>query len=1187
MLLKDLRDYREFAFPSVLSDKLSNNYLALTSAHEWANPEAVKAFLHARPNFNKADTGATDLWETASLEILTGYLDWLFPESLAARQRFDLENIEVWFLDMPFRLFLSLMPTPHSLSNIMHSTNAFKSSPHVGRTPKTEVHCNDPIILGKRKANSPLLQDIIELSDDDDSQTSARSNVQKSHKKPRRDNKNPSFIDLTCDLGGMTSSDASDTETIVHAPPKRTTKGKCVRKHNPDSQIKITASEYVAEVVQLDTLPTSWDPSEAPKAYVVDLSKRPMVLEGGKKNITGLIRGDDQCSWDGSSGHRRGDVFVYNTFPGREKEFCQRAVLKCRSIKICEFFDHKRLHGYESFEKGDDEMQEFWVGELDANEQESMIPDGPEARFYNRILASKCKMKECTGKPRLVDLRYSTTFGKNIRIGCTGWRPGDAAGTHRWIDLDRNINETQFIAIFKSGGRFKENLTINGKCSVTVPFRSHKTICPFSHIIDGEIKSGKIAPYKEPCTSTLLIFQPVDPALSHMAVVIPKYPHNHPRQAHVKPTLSEKQFINHVFKAAGKTRVTPKALQRSSTTTTLLDGQSWGTRVPGMADNKRLSKHLDRLKKDGYPAGMEFQGVQYEANFREALLPADQRYIHSVITRGEIQLVVTMLPQLVKHIHSVRYLAIDYTFKRVRGAMNEWEVAAFLDRYHSRVSLASLYCNKFTREAFTLLFQEFFDTVHRVTGKPLQLAAFVKDARLQCLLFDAEPPQMQACGDVMLTMNDPATSGIETKDPLILVQHVAKTCLQHFLRNIDKLPINISRQDIDRLKAFPGLVTQEAIDVWHEFCRNSQHKSIRDWHKQKLDHPWYLPSLNSFLSPMDPTSWKLTPNDTNIVETAHAARNAETGIGASLLSAILDARSRDQVIALRFDENERTPGGLANRWNGASARENRSAARRVATRTKATTVHDNRDQLRGLEDERAQLADNRAQSLDHKKEIEERLGEITVELRNHTKVSAAGVALRQERTNLQEEKKEGVSQRKVWSARVDELEKEIKYIKTTDLKGVRARDSRPPSTPRRDDGMLPSLPSTPRTPSRSQLLAESQLPNSTPVRHTPLRHEHHDELAQHGALSDLDIDGDDDDSAIIHPLRFTPARSPQSDVNMPLALDNLAGDPQAAIDTNLLDNPGFVDGLLAWQPTYDELLEVSDRFREFFPDGLD
>ena len=53
-------------------------------------------------------------------------------------------------------------------------------------------------------------------------------------------------------------------------------------------------------------------------------------------------------------------------------------------------------------------------------------------------------------------------------------------------------------------------------------------------------------------------------------------------------------------------------------------------------------------------------------------------------------------------------------------------------------------------------------------------------------------------------------------------------------------------------------------------------------------HPWYLPSVNRFLSLIPQANWAVTPDDTNIAESAHAARNAETGIGNSLLAAILE-----------------------------------------------------------------------------------------------------------------------------------------------------------------------------------------------------------------------------------------------------------------------------------------------------------
>jgi hypothetical protein len=98
------------------------------------------------------------------------------------------------------------------------------------------------------------------------------------------------------------------------------------------------------------------------------------------------------------------------------------------------------------------------------------------------------------------------------------------------------------------------------------------------------------------------------------------------------------------------------------------------------------------------------------------------------------------------------------------------------------VQFASLYCNKATRIAFKLLVTEFFDTIERVTGKKLEFRLFNHDSKLLCIIFDAEAPQMQGCGDAILPMNIPEISGITTRDPLLIVQYLTKTCVQHFYR---------------------------------------------------------------------------------------------------------------------------------------------------------------------------------------------------------------------------------------------------------------------------------------------------------------------------------------------------------------------------------------------------------------------
>jgi hypothetical protein len=47
------------------------------------------------------------------------------------------------------------------------------------------------------------------------------------------------------------------------------------------------------------------------------------------------------------------------------------------------------------------------------------------------------------------------------------------------------------------------------------------------------------------------------------------------------------------------------------------------------------------------------------------------------MSKNGFRLVVTMHPQIAKLIHNILALVIDFTFKRVEGKMDEWEVAGF------------------------------------------------------------------------------------------------------------------------------------------------------------------------------------------------------------------------------------------------------------------------------------------------------------------------------------------------------------------------------------------------------------------------------------------------------------------------------------------------------------------------------
>jgi hypothetical protein len=144
----------------------------------------------------------------------------------------------------------------------------------------------------------------------------------------------------------------------------------------------------------------------------------------------------------------------------------------------------------------------------------------------------------------------------------------------------------------------------------------------------------------------------------------------------------------------------------AASTSTLLDNETWETKLPGFTKHQTLRKFVKKEQQREYPHGKDWQGansqtvcyfqmfrdflwvciagVQWQCAEYEHKLPADKRYIHSVVVQNGIKIAVTMLQGIVKYIHDVSYLAIDFTFKRIHGETNELNVATFLERFHTR-----------------------------------------------------------------------------------------------------------------------------------------------------------------------------------------------------------------------------------------------------------------------------------------------------------------------------------------------------------------------------------------------------------------------------------------------------------------------------------------------------------------------
>lgn len=184
-------------------------------------------------------------------------------------------------------------------------------------------------------------------------------------------------------------------------------------------------------------------------------------------------------------------------------------------------------------------------------------------------------------------------------------------------------------------------------------------------------------------------------------------------------------------------------------------------------------------------------------------LKPEERYIWHLRMDGNIKVVVTAHHILVALVHGARYLVCDYTFKRTNGELNEWEVAIWHGALNEReliiifvawfkpftnimsgVTVARVYSNSATKEAFGYIWEGFFNAVKTATGKGIKFKAFDDSGNIQCVILDMEAAQVQGLGAAItqMKMNNPSISQITEVEPDVLVQYLVKLCCVHWDR---------------------------------------------------------------------------------------------------------------------------------------------------------------------------------------------------------------------------------------------------------------------------------------------------------------------------------------------------------------------------------------------------------------------
>ncbi|KAJ6459588.1 hypothetical protein C8R45DRAFT_1182440 [Mycena sanguinolenta] len=542
------------------------------------------------------------------------------------------------------------------------------------------------------------------------------------------------------------------------------------------------------------------------------------------------------------------------------------------------------------------------------------------------------------------------------------------------------------------------------------------------------------------------------------------------------------------------------------------------------------------------------------------------------MSKNGFRIVVTMHAYITMFIHRLLSLNIDYTFARVDDNMDEWEVAGFLDRFKHRLTFGSLYCDKKDRAAFAQLFTELFDTIREITGKILKIRPFYPETNCRVVIMDGEVPQAQGFGDFLSNYNDPDISKIYTRNWEKLLGYTLKTCNPHFIRHIEELGPHIPKETIARLKSILGLDTQEKIDYWYQFADEQTRKSERA-------NPWVLPSVNKFLSKISSDDWDITPNHTNYAETAHAGRNAETSVGVPVLTAILQAKERDNIRATEMALIE-SDGVMRKRWNGIGEREKHATQRKRWKMRKAYQHDDALMDYDSLLAERNSGDTENKASLERQNDLEAQIKALKAEItldKHRTDLPAQVADLHRD---IDEEK----ALRREWGARRKAISTQIDTLKKGKLAGVRVNGRRPTAATTLRSGEETAPSSSASQDFNSGGMFPDILADPDPVLNT--EYTMHD--ADDSAITENPVapDNDVDFTTNVQTMQAPHAISYEGPENVP-AMEHLPVAENSIPNFQLIAEPGFFPANDSMHLSEFDLLAFDEFLAAFTPGTVD
>ncbi|KAJ2919368.1 hypothetical protein MD484_g1015, partial [Candolleomyces efflorescens] len=884
--------------------------------------------------------------KTLSDADIHSYVKQNFLPSLVDLGVYTKETLETWVTVEPH--FVNIVRFAAGLRRVIDAASCELNDSNENGKRRRSSSPEAPLLVKKE----PLEPQFIEISSDSDSQsnTSKRTGSVDA-RKAKVSKKRAKGLSARSDVIDISSDDemSQPRPRLPKRPRKEEPSDQPELSNRQDSMaqtvsgpvVRITRQLRVDKLITLTQVPSTW---EVPRrrgefAYLVDLTKdtRSWAKENGKMmSMAAIIKGEDQDSWQGGSG---GSVNKPTKVIALENALCRVVEHICGGSYHCSESDPELLESCKRYKPDLDETLALFNAEQDVNSADTSSVKANAASFYRAVNSKKCpasipdstgSLQPCSGTPTTRQLSAKSQSknwdGKTYFIGCSNYNTGNKMDhLHQWIP--RNTDENIVKQLFQNGGRVElvrgcdDEVSGGDKCARVVSPRigKKKSECPYSHFKhDGNSEisvTGKMI--KRTCNVKLKIFCPVDESDRRAIVVLfGDDGHNHPVFPPTKLTKQQREIYLDAIRAHGLVGATVSKVNNAPSTRQIYGGNAPSVNNPALANTRKCREVLNSEIKRQFPFGKDIKaGVihQQDCDLKCQDLP-DGIYIHEVVRTAEIQLVVTLIPELAARIHDADYTTHDCTYKRVWNDWKEWEVVIWDKRLSKRLTIARLYTTRETRHAFALMFKKLWETIATVTGKPVRFK-FLDGSGLKAIILDGDKNQVAGCGDELVSQaqaahrqgHRSAAPVAELNDPLTIVQHIVKTCDIHLNRIV-------------------YLESREEIDTLVQSCKTSSHKIVRDWIVDKNPTPWFIPSININMSKMAREDWLATPTHTSLNESAHPFTNQRTGTGRSILDAI-------QTDELRIVQTMETNGVLSNLHNTQHER-NMSNLNRAASRTR-------------------------------------------------------------------------------------------------------------------------------------------------------------------------------------------------------------------------------------------------------------